>query len=199
MVTVLAGSTLTLRCPGDESLVLISLAEVRAEFVAQLPPVPVLSLDGPGTRRYGILELVSSAGVTWVEAELRDGLLTVSGDPDTDVVQRRGAARKAGTYPATGTVQLDAEPGRRLVKVSGRVEDVSTTGLLVRATGPDSAHLPAGIVRTLLHISMPWGDMSAAVIPVEQRADQLRGTYEWIDPVDAAALREYCRVPSAGG
>ncbi|WP_305783891.1 hypothetical protein [Symbioplanes lichenis] len=199
MVTVPAGSTLTLRCPGEPGLVLISLAEVRAEFVGRLPPVPVLSLDGPGTRRYGILELVSSAGVTWVEAELRDGLLTVSGDPDTDVVQRRGAARRPGAYAATGTAQLDAEPGRRLVKVSGQVEDVSTTGLLLRASGPVSAHLPAGVVRTLLHISMPWGDMTAAVTPVEQRADQLRGTYEWIDPADAAALQEYCRVPSADG
>ncbi len=195
MVTVPAGSALTLRCPGEQPLVLISLAEVAADFVAELPPVPVLGLDGPGTRRFGILELVSSAGVTWVEAELRDGLLTVTGEPATDVVQRRGAARRPGAYPATGTAELDSVPGRRLVRVHGQVEDVSTTGLLLRATGADGPYLPDGVLRVLLHVTMPWGDMTATVTPVDQRADQLRGTYEWIDPADAAALRKLCEAP----
>ena len=192
MVTVPAGSTLLLRCPGEQPLALIVLVEVGAAFVAELPPIPVLSPDGPGTRRFGILELVSSAGVTWVEAELHDGTLTQTGDPPTDVVQRRGAARRPGTYAATGTVQLDSEPGRRLVAVSGQVEDVSTSGLLLRATPADSVHLPPGIVRTLLAISMPWGEMPAAITTVDQRADRLRGTYEWLDPADEAALRAFC-------
>ncbi|WP_067502062.1 hypothetical protein [Actinoplanes sp. TFC3] len=193
MVTVPAGSTLTLRCLGEEATALISLAEVRADFVPELPPMPVLSLDGPGTRRYGILELVSSAGVTWVEAELRDGMLTITGDtPPAGVVQRRGAARRSGTYAATGTAQLDAAPGRRLIALTGHVEDVSTSGLLLRATPDGSPHLPTGIQRTLLHISMPWGGMTAAISTVDQRADHLRGTYEWIDPADAAALQEFC-------
>ncbi|GAB1642112.1 PilZ domain-containing protein [Krasilnikovia sp. MM14-A1259] len=190
MVTVPAGSTLVLRCPGEQPVTLITLAEVSAAFVAELPPIPVLSPDG--TRRFGILELVSSAGVTWVEAELRDGLLTRTGDPPTDVVQRRGAPRRPGAYAATGTVELDTEPGRRLVAVSGQVEDVSTSGLLLRATPADSVHLPPGIVRTLLHVSMPWGDMTATVATVDQRADQLRGTYEWMDPADEEALRAFC-------
>src|SRR4051794_32677974 len=184
MVTVPAGSTLLLRCPGEQPLALLTLVEVGAAFVAELPPIPVLNPHEPGTRRFGILELVSSAGVTWVEAELRDGLLTRTGDPPTDVVQRRGATRRSGTYATTGTVQLDAEPGHRLVAVSGQVEDVSTSGLLLRAAPADSVHLPPGIVRTLLHISMPWGDMTATVATVHQRADQLRGTYEWMDPAD---------------
>jgi hypothetical protein len=192
MVTVPAGSTLVLRCPGEQPLALIALAEVSAAFVAELPPIPVLGPDGPGSRRFGILELVSSAGVTWVEAELRDGTLTATGVPPTDVVQRRGAVRRPGMYAATGTAELDSEPGRRLVAVSGHVEDVSTTGLLLRATPADSLHLPPGIVRTLLRISMPWGDMAATVATVDQRADQLRGTYEWIDPADAESLRAFC-------
>jgi hypothetical protein len=108
------------------------------------------------------------------------------------VVQRRGAARRPGTYAATGTAQLDSEPGRRLVAVSGQVEDVSTSGLLLRAAPADSVHLPPGIVRTLLHISMPWGDMAATITTVDQRADQLRGRYEWMGPADATALRAFC-------
>jgi len=108
-------------------------------------------------------------------------------------VQRREATRRPGAYPATGTAQVDEEPGRRLVRVTGHVEDVSTGGLLLRATpaggGP---HLPAGIVRTLLHVGMPWGDMTVAVGTVEQIAGQLRGTYEWIGLADAAALRDFC-------
>jgi len=192
MVTVPAGSTLLLRCPGEQPLALITLAEVGAAFVAELPPIPVLSPDGPGTRRFGILELVSSAGVTWVEAELRDGTCTLTGEPPTDVVQRRGAARRPGTYAATGTAELDSEPGRRLVALSGQVEDVSTSGLLLRATPAGNVHLPPGIVRTLLQITMPWGDMAATVATVDQRADQLRGTYEWMDPADEAELRAFC-------
>ncbi|MCA2211369.1 hypothetical protein [Jidongwangia harbinensis] len=192
MITVPAGSTLLLRCPGEQPLALIVLAEAGAEFVAELPPIAVLSPDGPGTRRFGILELVSNAGVTWVEAELRDGVLTPTGEPPTDVVQRRGAARRPGTYAATGTVQLDGEPGRRLVAVSGQVEDVSTSGLLLRAAPAGGVHLPPGIVRTLLHIGMPWGDMAATVTTVDQRADQLRGTYEWMAPADETALRAFC-------
>jgi hypothetical protein len=192
MITVPAGSTLTLRCPGEQALALVSLAEVRADFVAELPPMAVLSLDGPGTRRFGILELVSSAGVTWIEAELRDDLLTVIGDTTTDVVQRRAAARRPGTYPATGTAELESEPGRRLARVTGHVGDISTGGLLLRATVAGKPHLPPGILRTLLHVSMPWGTMTASVATVDQLADQLRGTYEWIDPADAAALQEFC-------
>jgi hypothetical protein len=192
MVTVPAGSTLRLRCPGEEPLALIVLAEVSAEFVAELPPIEVLSPDGPGVRRFGILELVSSAGVTWVEAELRDGILTHTGEPPTDVVQRRGAARRPGTYAATGIAQLDSEPGSRLVVVSGQVEDVSTSGLLLRAAAAGSVHLPPGIVRTLLHVAMPWGDMAATITTVDQRADQLRGTYDSIEPDDEAALQAFC-------
>jgi hypothetical protein len=192
MVTVPAGSTLMLRCPGEQPLALIALAQVSAAFVAELPPIPVLSPDGPGTRRFGILELVTKGGVTWVEAELRDGTLTPTGEPPTEMVQRRGADRRPGTYAATGTAQLDTEPGRRLMAVSGQVEDVSTSGLLLRAAPADSVHLPPGIARTLLHITMPWGDMAATVTTVNQQADQLRGTYEWMDPIDEAALRDFC-------
>jgi hypothetical protein len=192
MVTVPAGSTLLLRCPGEQPLALIALAEVGAAFLAELPPIPVLSTDGPGTRRFGILELVSSAGVTWVEAELHGGTLTCTGEPPTDVVQRRGAARRPGAYAATGTAEIDSEPGRRLVAVSGHVEDVSTTGLLLRATPAGGLNLPPGIVRTLLNISMPWGDMAATVTTVDQRGDQLRGTYEWMSPADEEALRAFC-------
>jgi len=192
MITVPAGSTLTLRCPGGPDLALVTLAEVRAAFVAELPAIPVLSLDEPATRRTGVVELVTSAGVTWVEASLRGGLLTLAGDLPTEVVQRREAPRRPGTYPATGTAQVDSEPGRRLVRVSGHVEDVSTGGLLLRATAAGGPHLPNGIVRTLLHVGMPWGDLTVALTTVEQIADQLRGTYEWIDLADAAALRDFC-------
>jgi hypothetical protein len=177
---------------GGPDLALIALAETRANFVAELPPIPVLGLDDAAARRTGIVELVTSAGVTWIEAELRGGRLTVTGDLTTDVVQRREAARRPGAYAATGTAQVDSEPGRRLVPVSGHVEDVSTGGLLLRATAAGSPHLPAGIVRTLLHVSMPWGDMTAAVTTVEQIADRLRGAYESLDPVDSDALREFC-------
>jgi hypothetical protein len=192
MIAVPAGTTLTLRCQGEDDLPLISLAQVQANFVTELPPIMVLSLDEPGTRRYGILELVTSAGVTWVEAELNDGRITVTGGLPTDVVQRRGAKRRPGTYPASGTAQVDSGAGRRLVPVSGYVEDVSTGGLLLRASGPDSPHLPRNIERALLHVAMPWGVMNAAITPVEQIADQLRGSYEWLDPADSTALRQFC-------
>ena len=193
MITVPAGSTLTLRCPGGPDLALVTLAEVRAEFVAELPPIWVLSLDKPKARRSGVLELVTSAGVTWVEAELRGDRVTVAGDLPTDVVQRRETSRRPGAYPATGTAQVDSAPGgRRLVPVTGQVEDVSTGGLLLYGAGPTGPHLPAGIVRTLLHVGMPWGDMTVAVSTVEQIAGQLRGTYEWIGLSDAAALRDFC-------
>ena len=192
MVTVPAGSTLLLRCPGEPPLALITLAEVGAEFLAELPPIPVLGPDSPGVRRFGILELVSTGGVTWIEAELRDGALTRTGEPPTDVVQRRGAARRPGTYAAEGTAELDSEPGRRLVAVSGQVEDVSTSGLLLRAAPAGGVHLPPGIVRTLLHVSMPWGGLTVTVTTVDQRADQLRGTYEWMSPADEEALRAFC-------
>lgn len=192
-IIVPAGSSLALRCPGEGDQNLVTLAEARAAFIAELPPIPVLSLDGPGTRRYGILELVSSAGVTWVEAELRDGLLTVTADPATEVVQRRGAERRPGSHPATGAAILGPGAGHRLVPITGQVEDISTGGLLLRATTDDGRpHLPPGIERTLLHIVMPWGDMTTAVTTVDQLADQLRGTYEWIDPADAAALQNFC-------
>jgi hypothetical protein len=188
-----AGSSLALRCPGEEAIALITLAEVRANFVAELPPIPVLSLDGPGTRRFGILELVSRAGATWIEAELREGQLTIIGDTVTDMVQRRAATRRSGAYAATGTAQVPAGAGPSLVLVTGHVEDISTGGLLLRALPDDGRpHLPAGIVRTLLQISMPWGEMTTAVTTVDQIAEQLRGTYEWIDPADAEALRKFC-------
>ncbi|MFC7532000.1 hypothetical protein [Actinoplanes sp. GCM10030250] len=193
MITVPAGSSLTLRNPGAQDAVVVTLADVSAEFFTELPAIPVLSLDGPGVRRIGIVELVTSSGVTWAEAELRDGQLQIIGDAPTEVVQRRASARKPGTYPAAGTAQIDRPVGRRLVAVSGRVEDISTDGLLLRATGDDGVpSLPSGIERTLLHVTMPWGEMTAAVATVDQRADLLRGTYEWIDPVDAAALVRFC-------
>jgi hypothetical protein len=190
MITVPAGSTLTLRCydqgAGVESLALISLADTRAEFVTELPPIPVLSLDEPGVRRAGVLELVSSAGVTWVEAELRGGLLTVVGDMPTDIVQRRAVARRPGGYSATGTAQIEAG----LVAIAAQVEDISTDGVLLRIT--DRPRLPDGISRTLLHVAMPWGLLTASVTTIDQRADLLRGTFEWVDPAGAAALHDFC-------
>lgn len=193
MITVPAGSSLTLRCPDTQAIVLVSLAEVRAPFVAELPPIPVLSLDGPGVRRIGVLELVTGSGVTWVEAELRNDQLSVLGDAPTDVVQRRTAARRPGTYPAVGTAQVENVDGRQLVPLTGRVEDISVDGLLLRATTDDNLpSLPYGIERTLLHVTMPWGEMTAAVKTVDQRADLLRGTYEWVEPKSSEELARYC-------
>ena len=195
MVTVPEGGMLLLRCPNERPLALIAMAEVSADFVAELPPIPVLDPDGPdgpAGRRFGVLELVSSSGVTWVEAELRDSALRVIGEPPAGVIQRRGAPRRPGAYPAAGSAQVDTEPGRRLVAVSGQVEDVSIGGLLLRATTTGGVHLPPRIVRTLLHVDMPWGRMTAAVTTVDQRADQLRGKYEWMSPADQEALREFC-------
>ncbi|GIE74135.1 hypothetical protein Aph02nite_00850 [Actinoplanes philippinensis] len=193
MITVPAGSSLTLRCPGTQPIVLVSLAEVAAPFLADLPPIPVLSLDGPGVRRIGILELVTSSGVTWVETELRNDQLTVIGDAPTDVVQRRASTRRPGTYPAVGTAQIENLDGRHLIPVTGRVEDISTSGLLLRATTEDNLpSLPYGIERTLLHVTMPWGELTAAVTTVDQRADLLRGTFEWIDPNASDELHRFC-------
>lgn len=192
MITVAAGSTLTLRCQGMEAIPLVCLAEVKAPFIADLPPLPVLSLDEPGVRRYGILELTSSAGVAWVEGELRGGLMTVLGDSPTGVVQRRDSPRRPGLYPANGTAQVDTGQEQRLVAVAGHVQDVSTSGLLLRATADDDRpHLPSAILRTLLHVTMPFGEMTAAVTTVDQRSDQLRGTFEWIDAGDAKALSDF--------
>lgn len=193
MITVPAGSSLTLRCPDTQGIVLVSLEAVEAPFISELPPIPVLSLDGPGVRRIGVLELVTGSGVTWVEAELRNDLLTVIGDVPTDVVQRRTAARRPGSYPAVGTAHIENVEGRHLVAVSGRVEDISTAGLLLRATAADNLpSLPSGIERTLLHVTMPWGELTAAVATVDQRADLLRGTYEWVEPEGADELARFC-------
>jgi hypothetical protein len=193
MITVPAGSSLTLRCPGTQPIVIVALADVSAPFLAELQPIPVLSLDGPGVRRIGIVELVTSAGVTWVEAELRNDQITVIGDAPTDVVQRRASARRPGTYPAVGTAQIENIDGRRLVPLTGRVEDISTSGLLLRATTDDNLpSLPYGIERTLLHVTMPWGELTAAVTTVDQRADLLRGTFEWIDPNASDELFRFC-------
>ncbi|MBO3737838.1 hypothetical protein [Actinoplanes flavus] len=193
MITVPAGSSLTMRCPDTQPIVLVSLAEVSAPFLAELPPIPVLSLDGPGVRRIGVLELVTASGVTWVEAELRNDQLTVIGDAPTDVVQRRAAARRPGNYPAIGTAEIETIDGRQRIPITGRVEDISTDGLLLRATADDNLPaLPYGIERTLLHITMPWGEMTATITTVDQRADLLRGTFEWIDPSGATELARFC-------
>ncbi|GGN82667.1 hypothetical protein GCM10010112_60290 [Actinoplanes lobatus] len=193
MITVPAGSSLTMRCPDTQPIVLVSLAEVSAPFLAELPPIPVLSLDGPGVRRIGILELVTASGVTWVEAELRNDQLTVIGDAPTDVVQRRAAARRPGNYPAIGTAEIETIDGRQRVPITGRVEDISTDGLLLRATTDDNLPaLPYGIERILLHVTMPWGEMTATITTVDQRADLLRGTFEWIDPSGATELARFC-------
>jgi hypothetical protein len=187
MITVPAGSSLTLRCPGTQAIVLVSLAEVRAPFLAELPPIPVLSLDGPGVRRIGVLELVTATGVTWVEAELRNDQLNVIGDAPTDLVQRRSAERRPGAYPAVGTAQVENIDGRHLVGLTGRVEDISADGLLLRATAEDQLpSLPYGIERALLHVAMPWGELTAAIATVDQRADLLRGTFE------SAELTKFC-------
>jgi hypothetical protein len=188
-ITVPAGSSLTLRCPGSEAIVLVTLAEVTAPFITDLPPIPVLSLDGPGVRRIGVLELVTSAGVTWVEGEMRDDLLRVIGDAPAGVVQRRTTARHQGPFPAAGTMQVVTAESRRLVALTGRVEDISTDGLLMRA---DTPSLPYGIERLLLHVAMPWGDLTVAVTVIDQRADLLRGTFEWVEPEAASSLAEYC-------
>jgi hypothetical protein len=193
VITVPAGSSLTLRCPDAQEIVLVTLAESRAPFIAELPPIPVLSLDGPGVRRFGILELVTGAGVTWVEAELHNDLLRIHGDAPVGVVQRRASARKPGPYPAAGTVQVEKAGRRSLVAVTGRVEDISADGVLLRATAGDAGpSLPSGIERTLLHVAMPFGELTAAVTTVDQRADLLRGTFEWIDPVGEGALKDFC-------
>ncbi|GAA0447291.1 hypothetical protein FHR83_004128 [Actinoplanes campanulatus] len=193
MITVPAGSSLTMRCPDTQPIVLVSLAEVSAPFLAELPPIPVLSLDGPGVRRIGILELVTASGVTWVEAELRNDQLTVIGDAPTDVVQRRAATRRPGNYPAIGTAEIETIDGRQRVPITGRVEDISTDGLLLRATTDDNLPaLPYGIERILLHVTMPWGEMTATITTVDQRADLLRGTFEWIDPSGATELARFC-------
>ncbi|GAA2552261.1 hypothetical protein GCM10010435_23160 [Winogradskya consettensis] len=188
MITVPAGSSLTLRCPGTQDRVLVTLAEVRADFIAELPPIPVLSLDGPGVRRFGILELVTTAGLTWVEGELRDDQFRVIGDAPTDIVQRRSAPRRSGALPAVGTAQIQTADGRRLVPLTGRVEDISTVGLLLRAM----PSLPPDIERTMVHVAMPWGELTATVSTVAQRADLLRGTYEWIGSSDAVELAGFC-------
>ncbi|WP_045741699.1 MULTISPECIES: hypothetical protein [Actinoplanes] len=191
MITVPAGSNLILRCQNAQDRVLVTLSDVAAPFIAELPPIPVLSLDGPGVRRIGIAELVTTAGVTWVEGELHRDQFRVIGDAPAGVVQRRGAPRRAGKHPAVGTVQIRSTGGQRLVAVSGRVEDISTEGLLLRATAEKyKPSLPPDIERTMLHVTMPWGELTAAVTAVDQRADLLRGTFEWVDDVDP--LAEFC-------
>ncbi|BBH67740.1 hypothetical protein ACTI_44250 [Actinoplanes sp. OR16] len=187
-ITVPAGSSLTLRCPGSEAVVLVTLAEVKAEFITDLPPIPVLSLDGPGVRRIGVLELVTSSGVTWIEGEMRDDQLRVIGDAPAGVVQRRTSVRHSGPFPVSGTAQVVTAQSRRLVPLTGRVEDLSTDGLLMRADVPS---LPYGIERLLVHVNMPWGDLTAAVDVVDQRADLLRGTFEWVEPEAANSLAGY--------
>ena len=127
------------------------------------------------------------------EALWRAGFRGPLGDAPTDVVQRRAAARRPGNYPAIGTAEIETIDGRQRIPITGRVEDISTDGLLLRATADDNLPaLPYGIERTLLHITMPWGEMTATITTVDQRADLLRGTFEWIDPSGATELARFC-------
>lgn len=196
MVLVPAGSSLTLRRTDGSAVTMVTLADISAQLLSDLPAIPVMSLEDPASRQAGVVELVCTSGVTWAEAELRGDLLRLIGDASDTLVQRRSSHRRHTQRPVIGTAELPREPGsliRRRVRFDGQVLNISATGVLLRAVPEGGGHcLPPGVTSVMIEADMPWGALPAAVRVVSQRSDLLRGEFTWLPSSAPAELNSYC-------
>jgi hypothetical protein len=196
MVLVPAGSSLTLRRSDGTAVTMVTMADVSAKLLGDLPAIPVMSLEDPAVRQAGVLELVSTSGVAWAEAELRDDMLRLLGDASDTLVQRRSSHRRPEQLPFVGTAELAREPGRlvgRRARFGGQVLNISASGVLLRAVPEDGAHcLPPGVTAVMIETEMPWGMFQAAVRVIDQRSEYLRGEFTWLPPSAPDRLSAYC-------
>jgi len=196
MVLVPAGSSLILRRGDGTAAAMVTLTDVSAKLLGNLPDIPVMSLEDPAARQVGVVELVTTSGVAWAEAELRGDLLRLLGDASDTLVQRRTSQRRHERRPFVGTAELARPPraivGRR-VRFAGQVLNISATGVLLSAVPEGGGHcLPAGVTAVMIEAEMPWGAFQAAVRVIDQRSEYLRGEFTWLPPSAPAQLKAYC-------
>ena len=196
MVLVPAGSSLILRRGDGTAVGMVTLADVSAKLLGDLPAIPVMSLEDPAARQVGVVELVSTSGVAWAEAELRGDLLRLIGDASDTLVQRRSSHRRHERRPFFGSAELARVPPRLVgprVRFSGQVLNISATGVLLRAVPEGEGHcLPAGVTAVMIEAEMPWGVFQAAVRVIDQRSEFLRGEFTWLPPSAPDQLNSYC-------
>lgn len=196
MVLVPAGSSLVLRRADGTAVTMVTLVDVSAGLLGDLPAIRVMSLEDPAVRHAGVVELVSSSGAAWAEAELRGDLLRLIGDPSDTLVQRRSSRRRPDRRPCVGVAKLPGEPDgpvRRTIRFGGEVLNISASGVLLRAYLEADGHcLPAGVTSVTIEADMPWGPLNAAARVVDQRSEFLRGEFTGLPPHDASRLNTYC-------
>jgi hypothetical protein len=196
MVVVPAGSSLILRRSDGTAVTMVTLVDVSAKLLGDLPAIPVMSLEDPAARHGGVVELVSTSGVAWAEAELRGDVLRLIGDASDTLVQRRSSRRRDERRPFVGTAELARESGRlvgRRVRFGGRVLNISATGILLRAVPEGARHyLPPGVTAVMIEAEMPWGVFQAAARVINQRSEFLRGEFTWLPPSAPDQLNSYC-------
>jgi hypothetical protein len=195
MVLVPAGSSLVLRRADGTAVTMVTLADVSAGLLCDLPAIPVMSLEDPAARHAGVVELVSTSGAAWAEAELRGDLLRLLGDASDTLVQRRSSHRRPDHRPCVGVAELAREPGTvgRKIRFGGQVLNISASGVLLRAVPEGDGHcLPAGVITLMIEADMPWGVVPATVRAIDQRSEFLRGEFTWLPPADATQLSLYC-------
>lgn len=199
MVLVPAGSSLTLRRTDGTAVTMVTLADVSAKLLCDLPAIPVMSLEDPAARHAGVVELVCTSGAAWAEAELRGDMLRLIGDASDSLVQRRSSHRRHERRPYVGVAEFAGDPagpggpaGRR-IPFGGQVLNVSASGVLLRAVPETGGHcLPGGVTAVTIEADMPWGTLPATVRVVDQRSEFLRGEFTLLPPSGADQLRRYC-------
>jgi hypothetical protein len=196
MVLVPAGSSLTLRRADGTAVTMVTLADVSAKLLCDLPAIPVMSLEDPATHHAGVAELVSTSGAAWVEAELRGDMLRLIGDASDTLVQRRTSYRRPDHRPYAGVAEFPGDSGNpagRRIRFSGQILNISASGVLLRAVPETDGHcLPPGATTVTIDADMPWGVLPAKVRVVDQRSEFLRGEFTWLPPSAAAELSIYC-------
>jgi len=196
MVLVPAGSSLTLRRTDGTAVTMVTLADISAPLLCDLPAIPVMSLEDPATLQAGVVELVCTSGVTWAEAELRGDMLRLIGDASDLLVQRRSSHRRDGQRPMIGTAELARDPGsivRRRIRFDGQILNISASGVLLRAIPEGGGHcLPPGVTAVMIEADMPWGALPAAIRVISQRSDLIRGEFTWLPSSAPAQLNSYC-------
>jgi len=196
MVLVPAGSSLILRRADGTVVSMVTLADVSAKLLCDLPAIPVMSLEDPAARHAGVVELVSNLGAAWAEAELRGDLLRLIGDASDTLVQRRSSHRRHDHRPYVGVAELAGEPGGpagRRIRFGGQVLNISASGVLLRAVPETDGHcLPAGVTSMTIEADMPWGVLPATARVIDQRSEFLRGEFTVLAPYAAVQLNLYC-------
>lgn len=194
MVLVPAGSTLTLRRSDGTAVTMVTLADISAKLLCDLPAIPVMSLEDPAARHAGLVELVCTSGAAWAEAELRGDMLRLIGDASDTLVQRRSSHRRHERRPYVGIAELAGDPTGRTIRFGGHVLNVSASGVLLRAVPETGSHcLPAGVTTVTIEADMPWGMLPATVRVVDQRSEFLRGEFTSLPPSAADQLSRYCK------